>query len=565
VFYNHVSTCVRWAVQAAKRLVEPPDSIHDTAERIRFRFLTALYLLAAVGIATILPYRYWSDTGLLNGPGLGSISAVCGLLMLIPYWLVLHGNARWANAIMLLLVTLLIFGLAYFSIDSLVTRTLNYLVLLVLFASQFASIRFTVFIAAFQVAGMLLLFKSINMPLLDALIGPIGFHVTVSLITLLFAYYRGRIEEERRVKLALSELRYRTVLERMPIYSYSFHHDAEGKLVQEWVTESFQKITGYTWDEVIGMGTIPLYHPDDAALERADAERAYREPTEGEYRIITRDKQVRWIHLMRHSVRDPDNPQQVSYYGIGQDITDRKLAEQEQIRAALQRQRLILMNDFVQAVSHDFRTSLATIETSRYLLQRGLSGSELEKALPRLSVIQQFVFHMEEQLENIHAITALANLTLRPCDLNAVTRSVIADDAIKSRQHQRQIIFQPAPELPMIRGDANELGRAIKHLVINALNYMEGDGTVTLRTFTADKRVVLSIEDNGIGIAREHLNKIFDLFYRVESARPLDSGGVGLGLSIVRMIVEAHNGTVTVESTPKVGSTFTLYFNADVN
>jgi PAS domain S-box-containing protein len=559
VHNRRLTIWAEWMLSSVKGLVEPVEAVHDPAERIRARFLATLFLLSALCIVVFLTLRYGSDSSLPNHVMLAVIAALSGALMLIPYRLAVVGNTHWANRTLLAIVTFLVFGLASNSEPAIVTRTLNYLLALVLFASHFASARFTLGLSGVQMVGMVYLLSFYGVPPKDIVVGPVAFHLTITVLMVLFAYYRGRIEVEHRAELAQSELRYRTVLERMPIYSYAFHRDAEGKLVKEWVTESFRTITGYTWEEVIAMGVKPLYHLYDAERQDADAQRAYQEPTEGEYRIITKSGEVRWIHLLRHSVRDPDNQHVLHSYGIGQDITARKLADEREMKAAIQRERLVVMNDFVQAISHDFRTSLATIETSRYLLYRQLSEEQRQQAEPRLNVIQHFVFHMEEQLHNLRSITALANLALEPCDLNGVVQSVIAEPTIKAKRGNHQIDFQPDPDLPTIQADSQEMGRAIKHVVINALSYMAADGIVTIRTYSAGEQAAVEISDTGIGITQAQLAHIFDFFYRGEAARPLNSGGVGLGLSIVRIIIEAHGGSVKVESVVNQGSTFTLF------
>ncbi len=542
------------------RLIEPTDTVSNTSERIRLRLLATLFLGSAIAVSTILPVRYWGDAGLPNSAYMGGVSLLSGLLMLIPYRLAVKGNAPWANRLMMAITTCLIFGLSVDPNIVIVTRTMNYLLLLVLFTSHFTSVPFTLGLAAVQAVFMVLVLRQHEMPFRDILIGPLAFHVSATLIMAVFAYYRERIERERQAELTQSESLYRKVSELNPNYSYSFRIAPGGGLIKEWMTDTFSEITGYDWEEINKIGILPLYHPDDRQRQADDLALVYRGmPASGEYRIITKQGQVRWMHISRHPQMDAEGKLVVGYYGMAQDVTARKVAEEREIKAVLQRERLVLMNDFVQAISHDFRTSLATIETSRYLLQRGLSEPDRDKAQSRLNVIQQFVFHMEEQLENLRTITALANLSLQGCDLNALVSSILDEQTVKSRQRGHQIVFQPDRDLPMVRADSQELGRAIKHVVINALNYMSSNGVVTIRSFASHERVGLEVQDTGIGIAPEHLKHIFDLFYRVEAARPLDSGGVGLGLSIVRTILEAHGGTVEVSSVVNEGSIFTLY------
>jgi signal transduction histidine kinase len=106
--------------------------------------------------------------------------------------------------------------------------------------------------------------------------------------------------------------------------------------------------------------------------------------------------------------------------------------------------------------------------------------------------------------------------------------------------------------------DIGEIQRAVNQLLTNALNYTPEGGKVNVRTYQANKMVSVEIRDSGIGIDAADIDNIFDVFYRADPSRSLESGGVGLGLSMVKMIAEAHNGTVSVTSAPGQGSTFTF-------
>jgi signal transduction histidine kinase len=95
-------------------------------------------------------------------------------------------------------------------------------------------------------------------------------------------------------------------------------------------------------------------------------------------------------------------------------------------------------------------------------------------------------------------------------------------------------------------------------LLNNAMNHTPRGGSVRLRTYVSEGRACVEVADTGVGITPEHLPRIFDLFYRADESRSVNSGGVGLGLSIVKMVADAHGGQVTVESRPGEGSVFTL-------
>jgi signal transduction histidine kinase len=306
-------------------------------------------------------------------------------------------------------------------------------------------------------------------------------------------------------------------------------------------------------------GQITLYHPEDRARVDADIDRMLQgESLNGEYRIITKSGEQRWVHIYRRPVWD-ENQQRVSrYYGVAQDITERKQSEAQRFKLTLERERLALVNRLVQAVSHDFRTSMANIETSRYLIQRLLPGELREELLPKLNTIQERVMHLNRQLDNLRMVSSLANPQTEPCNLNGIVESVLTGYRLNDQFRKLQIKTELDPQLPAIIGDKGELKHVLQQLVANALNHTPEGGTITLRTFGNAADVILRVEDTGSGIAPQHLPHIFELFYRADPARSVESGGVGLGLSIVKMIVEAHGGTVSVESTVGKGTTFSI-------
>lgn len=241
----------------------------------------------------------------------------------------------------------------------------------------------------------------------------------------------------------------------------------------------------------------------------------------------------------------------------------RRQAEKEKLDLVVQGERSKLVRDFVTALSHDFRTSLATIETSRYLADRLMQQEQYEKSITKLGAIRRAVNHMSVGFENLNAITTLNNLQRSYCDLNELVLDVVDECLEKARQNNQMIMFQPNGYIPQLKIDAEELRRAVRELLRNALSFTPTGGVVTIRAYIANDHIDISVHDTGIGIAPEHLEHIFDLFFRVDVARGVDTGGVGLGLSVAKMIVAAHGGTIEVESVVDKGSTFTIHLPMD--
>ena len=113
---------------------------------------------------------------------------------------------------------------------------------------------------------------------------------------------------------------------------------------------------------------------------------------------------------------------------------------------------------------------------------------------------------------------------------------------------------------PIIDGDSNKFKQMLINLVENAIKYTEDNGYVKIITSVIEDKVIIKVKDNGIGIAEEHIPRLFERFYRVDKARSREKGGTGLGLAIVKYIVINLGGTIAVESKIHEGTTFTTEF-----
>jgi PAS domain S-box-containing protein len=552
--------------QLWQRVSTPASTVKNADERIRSGFLAQLFLLISLTITTILTLRFLLYPDVPNIDLRLGTTWIAGLLLLASYWAVRQGYAIVAGVIQVIQATFLVVAFASLSVTlSAYQSTLTFLVAVILFTSQFYPIRFTLIVATFHLLILLLLPLMIPFLTITQMIkGPISFYVLMISLVLIFAYYRSRIEQARRSQLAESEARFKMVSDLVPNYAFSVRVDNDGTLRQEWVTDEFSHITGYPAEELDNNLTARLFHPDDLTRYTDGLKQAHEgKSTADEYRIITQNGEIRWLRINRHVVWDERQQRMVRFYGVAQDITAQRQAEKENFDLVVQGERSKLVRDFVTALSHDFRTSLATIETSRYLAERLMQQTQYEKSIAKLGSIRRAVNHMSAQIENLNAITTLNHLQRSYCDLNELILDVVDELLEKARQNNQMIMFQPNGYIPQVKVDSEELQRAVRELLRNALSFMPAGGVVTIKTSMSGAHIDVSIHDTGIGIAPEHLEHIFDLFYRVDVARGVDTGGVGLGLSVAKMIVAAHAGTIEVESIVDKGSTFTIHLPTD--
>ena len=228
-----------------------------------------------------------------------------------------------------------------------------------------------------------------------------------------------------------------------------------------------------------------------------------------------------------------------------------------------------LLQQFTADAAHELRTPLAAIRATveSTLMISKITDIEARETLQtigrqngRLSNLVAdllMLCRMERQL----SLTNSASITKERVSLVNLTQDVAEDFASLAIKSQIKLVTKILGSEPLIiNGDYDQLYRMISNLVANALKYTPAEGQVRLILARHVKYALLKIEDTGIGIPKEDLNKIFDRFYRVNSDRSRHTGGSGLGLSIAQAIAQAHQGTIQVESQLGQGSTFTIFF-----
>jgi signal transduction histidine kinase len=148
------------------------------------------------------------------------------------------------------------------------------------------------------------------------------------------------------------------------------------------------------------------------------------------------------------------------------------------------------------------------------------------------------------------------------CDLGAIVDKMVGSQhshaSLKKQSFQRHI----APDLPSVLGNPLRLGQAVSNLITNAIKYTPQGGQISISVTNEDGQVVVMVKDDGIGIPSADLPYIFDKFYRVQNKETEDIAGSGLGLSIVKSIVEKHQGRIWVRSQEGMGSTFAFLLPA---
>jgi len=211
-------------------------------------------------------------------------------------------------------------------------------------------------------------------------------------------------------------------------------------------------------------------------------------------------------------------------------------------------------------VSHELRTPLTAIKGSMEGLMDGV--------LPATNETYQQIYaeadrlnRLVDDLQELSCVEARAyQLDIRPLDVSTLARTVTKRLAPHSESKRISLNLELAPDLPHVLADEDRAVQVLTNLTGNALHYTPEGGRITISAKQVGNEVQIAVRDTGIGIPPEHLSHIFDRFYRVDKSRPRQSGGgSGIGLTIARVLIEAHGGRIWAESTGNgQGSTFTF-------
>ncbi|MBS1806838.1 MAG: HAMP domain-containing histidine kinase [Acidobacteria bacterium] len=225
--------------------------------------------------------------------------------------------------------------------------------------------------------------------------------------------------------------------------------------------------------------------------------------------------------------------------------------------------------DFVAGVSHELRTPLAVIDSAGYNLTRGVI-KDPQRVAHYGALIRKETRRLQEMVEQILEFAGVQSgkqkYELHPTNVNQVINDVLSSSQPLLAEGEFQLETNIAPDLPAVMADSSALARALQNLLNNAMKYGGEKRWIGLKADLvkngATKEVQLTVSDRGIGISAEDQRHIFEPFYRGSEVKAAQIHGNGLGLSLVKNIVTAHNGSIRVESTEGQGSTFTLSFPA---
>lgn len=366
-----------------------------------------------------------------------------------------------------------------------------------------------------------------------------------------------RERDEVATHLEVSEERYRLISELMSDYAFSTKLDDSGNVKMDWITgDSFQRVTGYTIEEVAELPRASMMIDEYIDQAFADADATLKgEKRQGVYQIKTKQGDLRWLRVNRFPRWNDSHDQVIGFYGIAHDITEEQLIQEQQQQLVAEQERTRALRQFITDVSHDFNTPLTIIQTSLYLLKKTIDSEKHS----RINLISEQATRLETLVENLILMSRLDDSnewSFNALEINSIVKDLRFEISSQAVAKGIEVDWQLAEPLPNIDADSTYLLLALEHLVDNAIQFTPPNQSIIVRTYRDAENVIFEVEDNGIGISEDNLPKIFERFFRADPAR--SSKGGGMGLAIVKLIVEMHRGTIEVESVVDQGSLFRL-------
>ncbi len=366
---------------------------------------------------------------------------------------------------------------------------------------------------------------------------PIAFVMAISGILMLIAMTRYRFMD---IIPVAHDLIFRSVKSGIILL------DLKGRVAG--MNQAAEQITGRTEKQVLGM--LPL----DAFPRQEHIVQQFQGVMEIKTEVAVTDAGPYYelqITPLYSNQREPAGRLIMLY-----DITERKQVERQTVELTLERERVRLLRQFISHMSHDLRTPLAAMKVSQYILSKELAGQHAE----RLQSLEKQTDRLTEMVESMLTLLRLEEEAVHSqlaVDVNEVMGYAIVRNQKLAGERGSQLHFNRGSDVPQVLANSEELSLAFSNLVTNAI-HSAPDGEVTISTGRDGDWVVVCVRDSGVGIAAEDLPHVFERFYRVDNARGTQNGGLGLGLTIAKTIIDRHAGTIDAQSQLGEGSEFSI-------
>lgn len=317
------------------------------------------------------------------------------------------------------------------------------------------------------------------------------------------------------------------------------------------VNQSFEKMSGYTEAEVIGKNARTLFAAEDADILKNEREKR-KEGISNSYEFKAICKKGKTRHWLVSGAPNYNiDGEVIGSIGIHLDVTDTKSLElqKEKLLEKLEKSNDELQ-EYAHIVSHDLKSPLRSINALVSWLKEDNQGSLDATSLQNFALIESTLEKMEQLITDVlnYSSVGADNSVKVDVDLNSMVNELVSMLYIPDH-----IEFKSLNVLPNIKGDKTKLQQVFQNLISNSVKFIDKEcGSITIDVEDFKSHYKFSIKDNGIGIEKKYHDKIFKIFHSLKKSK--DSSGIGL--SIVKKIINLHEGEIWLDSEPNVGTTF---------
>ena len=353
-------------------------------------------------------------------------------------------------------------------------------------------------------------------------------------------------------ELRTSEAKFRSIANAMPQMVWSSMPDGR----HDYFNQQWYDFTGVAEGSTNEDEWNNVFHPDDQQRSWELWQHCLMtgERYDIHYRLRHHSGQYRWALGRALPVLDPSG-KILRWMGTCTDIHDQKLAEEKLKNADVRK------DEFLAMLAHELRNPLAPISAAAEILRLAKVD---EAAVKRTSqIIARQVKHMTSLVDDLLDVSRVTRGQIDLDERHLDFRRIVADaveqvsPVIQTRRHHLMLHVPPDPA--MVVGDIKRLVQIVANMLGNAAKYTPEGGNIVLRTEVEPNQIVLTVEDDGIGMSPDLVGCVFDLFTQAERTSDRSSGGLGLGLALVKNLVELHGGTVACTSAGLgLGSRFTV-------
>ncbi|CAN5794758.1 hypothetical protein BH24ACI3_BH24ACI3_05820 [soil metagenome] len=349
--------------------------------------------------------------------------------------------------------------------------------------------------------------------------------------------------------LSLSEQNFRLLADSMS--QLAWRCDNFGEIT--WYNKRWLDYTGLTFEETKDWGWMRVHHPDhiDRVLAGVERTRATGEPWEDTFPLRGADGKYRWFLSRAQPIRNSEG-KIVQWFGTNTDVTEeREMADELRQLSANLSEADRRKNEFLAMLAHELRNPLAPIKNALQILRLSLTAGDgpVRSASEMMDrQVGQLVRLVDDLLDVSRITSGKIELRREKVELNSIIYQAAeaARPSCENGEVELNVVQRPSPIY--VDGDSARLNQAVGNLLNNSCKFTDKGGRIDLTVTEENGFAVIRVMDTGIGIASEQISTIFDLFVQADTSLERSGSGLGIGLSLVKNLVEMHGGSVSAES-----------------